>query len=241
MGLRQNKLDDEAESPWLAGAQASTSDQVHYPVAPRYIDIPDATWQANNNWNNVLTKLPQKPPSMAETVALTPAQRDQILIERFARRAFDGAPPVIPHAINSRDNESCIVCHAIGSNWIIAGRRAPEISHPYMSSCTQCHVSGDRAGFARYAGPTGLKISSDFVGTLRPGAGSRAYPGAPPTVPHPVWMRQNCNSCHGPEQPHAISSPHPYRQNCLQCHAPNDLFDNRENHSMPLSPIPLSE
>lgn len=56
----------------------------------------------------------------------------------------------------------------------------------------------------------------------------RAYPGAPPAIPHdvdPAWLRtQTCNTCHArggwvPEQrAYAPLSPHPQYRNCMQCH-----------------------
>jgi nitrate reductase (cytochrome), electron transfer subunit len=57
----------------------------------------------------------------------------------------------------------------------------------------------------------------------------RAYPGAPPSIPHPVLneQEQNCNVCHkkGGLVPKynafAPVTPHPDYENCLQCHALN--------------------
>jgi cytochrome c-type protein NapB len=56
----------------------------------------------------------------------------------------------------------------------------------------------------------------------------RAYPGAPPAIPHdvePAWLRtQACNTCHArggwvPDQrAYAPVTPHPQYRNCMQCH-----------------------
>lgn len=56
----------------------------------------------------------------------------------------------------------------------------------------------------------------------------RAYPGAPPAIPHdvdPSWLRtQTCNTCHArggwvPDQEaYAPVTPHPHYANCMQCH-----------------------
>jgi cytochrome c-type protein NapB len=52
---------------------------------------------------------------------------------------------------------------------------------------------------------------------LRPG--SRAHPGAPPVIPHKVFMRENCLSCHsGPGGREEIRTTHPERTRCMQCH-----------------------
>lgn len=48
-------------------------------------------------------------------------------------RAMEGSPPVIPHAIQMREN--CLACHA--------GPAAPKeirVSHPLRINCRQCHA-----------------------------------------------------------------------------------------------------
>ena len=60
----------------------------------------------------------------------------------------------------------------------------------------------------------------------------RAYPGAPPHIPHAVSkemkIKQNCNVCHekGGYVPHLQAftpvTPHPDYVNCLQCHGLNE-------------------
>lgn len=65
--------------------------------------------------------------------------------------------------------------------------------------------------------------------TLKEYYSLRAYPGAPPHIPHPVdkdmSISQSCNTCHEkggyvPKyQAFASVTPHPEYENCLQCHA----------------------
>jgi nitrate reductase (cytochrome), electron transfer subunit len=60
----------------------------------------------------------------------------------------------------------------------------------------------------------------------------RAYPGAPPRIPHGLTseelLRSTCNTCHerggyvARFAAYAPVTPHPQYQNCLQCHAPDD-------------------
>jgi cytochrome c-type protein NapB len=53
--------------------------------------------------------------------------------------------------------------------------------------------------------------------------GARAYPGAPPALPHPVFMRENCQACHGRERhPGMRRNPHPGRADCRSCHLPQE-------------------
>jgi hypothetical protein len=50
--------------------------------------------------------------------------------------------------------------------------------------------------------------------------GARLYPGAPPVLPHPLFMHETCLACHaGVAAREAIRCSHPERERCLQCHA----------------------
>ncbi|MFN7141654.1 MAG: hypothetical protein ACK4UN_20210, partial [Limisphaerales bacterium] len=68
---------------------------------------------------------------------------------------------------------------------------------------------------------------NEFIGFMSPGKGKRAYPGAPPTIPHPTAMRSDCMRCHGPNGVAGLKTSHPYRQSCTQCHAPSAELDQR--------------
>lgn len=228
MGMRQSTHGAGEEQPWLAAKQAAEPGKAHYPVAPLYKDIPSAEWKANRDWKNELSKLPREPLDRTPREQINRAELAKVFAARIQRRAYDGAPPTIPHAINYRDVNSCTACHSTDSNIMIAGQRAPAMSHPYLTNCTQCHVPGDGLAFAVRSGTVGLVVDNEFQGVARVGKGTRAYPGAPPTVPHRLWMRQNCVSCHGPGMPNAFVTSHAQRQNCLQCHAPDSRYDNRE-------------
>jgi cytochrome c-type protein NapB len=129
---------------------------------------------------------------------------------------YDGAPPVIPHApLNIR----CVACHNdLGKNAPPLGF-APANPHAQTeglsatSNCQQCHV------FQRQAS---LFVETDFRGLQQELAkADRLYPGAPPVIPHRVFMRENCGACHsGPAARPEIRCSHPLRTNCRQCHVP---------------------
>ncbi len=224
VGIRQTMADTApAEMEYPAGPASEATD---LPPAPKYGDIPKAGWLANDQWTFTLDNLPRAKDERMPGLALTDEQLFAVLSARSERRAFDGAPPTVPHEIDQLSSASCLACHGADSDVVIAGRRPSALSHPYYTSCTQCHVPAD--GLRRLTAEERLVVASAFEGLEAPGLGTRAYPGAPPTMPHPVFMRQNCMSCHGPTRPNAIRSSHPDRQNCLQCHAPNAGFDNRE-------------
>ncbi len=165
----------------------------------------------------------------AITTALTNVTEEQRLAaiaQRQSRRAFDGAPPVVPHPIPQDSTAACLACH--GNGMAIKDRVAPKISHAHYGSCTQCHVPA-QTGPRISAEPTLLAALADnvFSGAVAPTKGERAYPGAPPTTPHSTLMRSDCNSCHGPTGLYGLRTPHPDRQSCVQCHAPSATLDQR--------------
>lgn len=126
------------------------------------------------------------------------------LVAKPTERLHAYAPPVIPHAIDK--DAACTDCH---------GREraggVPAVPHRVGGWCQSCHVpSGGAAPFR--ANP----FKGEPVSHAR---GARAYPGAPPALPHPVAMRENCAACHGREtHPGMRRNPHPGRPNCLSCH-----------------------
>lgn len=133
---------------------------------------------------------------------------------RAGRRAYDGAPPVVPHGAMGMD---CIACHNERGMHVDGVGFAPPSPHEAtaglssISNCEQCHVQKLTDE---------VFVASAFVGMpqdLR--SGSRAYEGAPPVMPHGVLMRENCAACHsGPAAREEIRTSHPERANCLQCH-----------------------
>lgn len=133
---------------------------------------------------------------------------------RAARRAFDGAPPVIPH---QNYGMSCINCHKQEGLKVPGVGFAPAMPHERTSGmegtnvCTQCHV---------WKKTDEEFVGSNFVG-LRQNLrhGRRAMLGSPPVIPHSVQMRENCFACHtGPGAREEIKTSHPERVNCRQCH-----------------------
>ncbi len=142
------------------------------------------------------------------TVEKTPA------FDRATRRAFDGAPPVIPHA---PQGAACTSCHNDRGLQVPELGFAPPSPHALTaglsdrSRCRQCHV---------FRTTDELFRTSTFAGldqNLR--KGERLYGRAPPVIPHDVLMRENCAACHdGPAAREPIRTPHPERVRCRQCH-----------------------
>lgn len=132
----------------------------------------------------------------------------------YARRAFPGAPPFIPHALDddSIGGRSCLGCHADGGYVQPFKAYAPVTPHPAFENCRQCHVAGK-------AQPPPFRASL-WERPNAPAIDREVLPGAPPPVPHDLAMRENCLACHaGPAAVAEIRTPHPERVNCRQCHA----------------------
>lgn len=149
-------------------------------------------------------------------------ERRKAVQRRASRRAFDGAPPVVPHPVDATSSANCRVCHAEGLR--VRDVVAPRMSHPEMGNCTQCHVPSD-GGVPNAAPEWALGLAgNEFVGRASVGRGSRAWPGAPPTIPHATWMREQCSSCHGATGLPGLQTSHPERVLCTQCHVPDGGF-----------------
>ncbi len=161
------------------------------------------------------------PPQTAE-------ERARVLEARGALRAYDGAPPIIPHAVAGSSTTECLTCHEKGA--VVAGRRAPAMSHERFESCTQCHA----AASGPPSPPPPPLTQSTFVGASPVASGERAWKGAPPTIPHATRMRGQCGSCHGVAGALGMRSTHPWRESCTQCHTPSAALDGRASTLPPV-------
>lgn len=186
------------------------------PTAPTYRQGPRAAIGPNRSWHNDLSGL--RAPAISPDPARLAGEdaRAQARTARAARRAFDGAPPVVPHPIDQNSSAACLSCH--GQGVVIGERVAPKISHPAYAGCTQCHVESQAVNPGVRAAASVSMIESSFL-RRESFAGDRAYPGAPPTIPHASLMRNDCLSCHGPGGHAGLKTSHPARQSCTQCHA----------------------
>jgi nitrate reductase (cytochrome), electron transfer subunit len=221
MGLRQTGSQISMTRPIsLVTRESERSDLFETNAVPVAVAYARQDWLrdgANGRWENRLGNLVQSVPDSSALTNVTEAQRDQSLLERAARRAFDGAPPVVPHPIAQDSSAACLACH--GPALAVKNKVASKISHASYSSCTQCHVPADGPGIP--AGPSELQApiaKNEFVHAHTPRKGARAWPEAPPTIPHNTFMRSDCLSCHGPRGLFGLRTPHPERQSCGQCH-----------------------
>lgn len=142
-----------------------------------------------------------------------PGQPERHLPAYYARRAYPGGPPAIPHELvddQSMGGKSCLACHLDGGWAPKFNAFTPVTPHPELINCRSCHVRPEtKASFQ----PT------TFQPALSAAVPKGAIPGAPPAIPHELDMRSNCLACHGgPAAPAEIRTSHPERSNCRQCH-----------------------
>lgn len=201
----------KSEPPSVAGV----------PVPPPPRIVPDeraATglpWRLNNPAPAVIPESRANPVIVADKFAA----RVRSMERRAALRAFEGAPPVVPHPIADLNVQTCRACHLQG---LRAGDKvARMVPHTLLTSCTQCHVE---AGETQ---PAGRPLASNTFEGLRPSGygGTRAWAGAPPVMPHAIFMRTNCVACHGEHGYDGWRPDHLSRTNCAQCHAPAAEFE----------------
>ena len=175
----------------------------------------------NREFHSDVTTLQSHLPALTDPVVNTAQDKVIALALRASRRAYAGAPPTIPHPVDANQTASCLACH--GSGVVVDGKLAPKISHVHLTNCTQCHAQAGTVGM----GPE-FPVANTFVGLESPSAGTRAWPGAPPTMPHSTRMREDCTSCHGITGRAGMRSTHPWRVNCLQCHATGAALEGRD-------------
>lgn len=200
--------------------------------ALRYADIAGTAMGPTKSWQATPQSLPQAEFDLYTKIEPSETEKAASSILRASRRAYNGAPPVIPHPVENTNDAACYACHSGGVK--IADLKASVMSHAFLANCVQCHAPMAPAPFQSLD----ARVESNFVGLPAPQEGKRAYQGAPPTIPHSRWMRENCNACHG--GPHGwagMESTHPWRTNCIQCHAPSATLDQMpESDLVPMLP-----
>lgn len=233
VGIRQGVPTNE---PPEFAAPASDHREPGAVTSTSYSDFDRRRVGPNREWRSILASLERPEIDLFGDVRFDEDERRQLIADRARRRAFDGAPPVVPHPIDQMTSTSCKACHETGV--FIGEMYAPPISHEFLNNCTQCHVEQWSVDLAKAPA-----VRTSFEGLESPGRGGRAWLGAPPTVPHPTFMRENCLACHGPTSPDPIRTSHPWRTNCLQCHAPSVSLDQRVADDPPafLPPPPVAQ
>jgi nitrate reductase (cytochrome), electron transfer subunit len=193
------------------------------PEARSYLEMRNRPPGEGSGWDESLRLATSKPPREGK---LDAKALEQALARRRKARAYDGAPPTIPHQIRQNSASECMACHGQGLQ--LGKARAQGIPHDNFTSCTQCHVTQEDPM------PPGAKIAADpratgnsFEGAKPTVHGPRAWSIAPPQIPHTTFMRENCMACHGDAGPSPMRTSHTSRKSCTQCHASSAEMDLR--------------
>ncbi|QDS98797.1 diheme cytochrome c precursor [Adhaeretor mobilis] len=194
--------------------------------ATAYADMSAVRAQRFRQQGLPLAALRKQPEDPFAEIEIDESKKLDSLASREEIRAYNGAPPTVPHPIDQLDTAACMACHGEGLK--SASLRASKMPHPYYSNCTQCHVE-QQANFV-FASAV---FENSFTGLKAPTSGSRAYTGAPPVIPHSTWMRNDCLSCHGRVAAPGMQSTHPWRANCLQCHGESSQLNQDKFEEIP--------
>jgi cytochrome c-type protein NapB len=207
-----------------------------YPRAPRQKDMESTRYAERYAAEaRAIDAMAVPPRSLTDVVAIDPTAYRQAVASRAAGRAYDGAPPTVPHRVDAYGVPACLSCHAKGL--AVEGKAAPPMSHEVFSNCLQCHATRTSSLPFEAALPSSVAVENSFVGSASPGHGPRAWPVAPPQIPHRSFMRERCASCHGIWAT-GIASSHAARQNCTQCHTPAAEADQAPR-SLPAAALSL--
>ena len=110
----------------------------------------------------------------------------------YARRAYPGAPPAIPHPVEnelSMGGNTCLQCHQKGGYVAKFDAFAPVTPHSDKINCRQCHSGTLTEELFR-------ETHWDAHRLANPELGYSALPGSPPPIPHSLSLRGSCLSCH---------------------------------------------
>jgi len=197
-------------------------------TARSYRQMRDTPRGQGSGWEEAVNIAARQPPLPAKPGL----SLDLVLHSRQTRRAYDGAPPTIPHFVQQNSAAECMACHAEGLR--LGERQARVIPHGALTNCVQCHVPETApAPGQNLLPPDPRGVTNHFVGQAAPKSGARAWNIAPPQIPHSSFMRENCISCHGSAGSSPMRSSHLDRQNCTQCHTASAELDLRPGVSRP--------
>lgn len=210
-----------------------------HPTAPTYGRLRSRHGANRMRHADNLERMAADGPVLADVKRPRATREDKqaALTARAELRAYHGAPPRVPHPMSSRSGTAeCLACHEDGLR-LTENLTAPPMSHEPLQSCTECHVAEDvRMPFASPGTEDGPPFEDNtFFGQAAPTEGERAWPGAPPTIPHRTNMRERCGSCHG-ALAEGVRTSHPWRLACTECHTPSAVLDQRPLAELPPFP-----
>lgn len=217
----------------LSGYTGDERGEAGAPPAPSYAELMKTPFGSRESSRQDFERAARPDKDLFAEVDRSPEALSAALEDRAENRAFEGAPPTIPHVVRQTGAAECMACHGLGME--IDGKSASPISHEVYTNCTQCHVEERGAQPAPEFHPEDILLDNAFEGLASYGGPQPAYEGAPPPIPHPTRMRTECASCHGLNARPGLRTTHPWRSQCTQCHAPSAELDLRPE--MELAPF----
>lgn len=216
--------DYDFETPLRTVAHPVATEGV--PVARSYRELRKTPRGAGSGFDDELVAYFEALPARTDVVEVTDDKAASLAL-RSRRRAYDGAPPTIPHPVRQAAASECAACHENGIK--IGSRQASAFPHKRFENCTQCHAMAapDAPWRAADLPPDPRAVPNGFDGLEPPLQGPRWTGIAPPQIPHKTFLHERCDSCHGVTGRNAMRSTHPQRQNCEQCHAPQAALEWR--------------
>ena len=160
-----------------------------------------------------------------------------------ALRIYPGAPPRVPHGLTAEEFRAtqCRTCHERGGFAMRFQAYAPVTPHPHLVDCLQCHLVNDALIGAQLlsTNPDGLcrqchtpsaqdqeRVPLRWRGADWPVLARRSDAAPPPPIPHDLWMRNDCRTCHvGPGAVAELRITHADWINCRQCHVMAGAID----------------
>lgn len=211
----------EMESHVVIPETPPDTGDVSVPAARSYAEMRLHPPGEGSGWKDSLRKA-----QPAKQGKVTAKDLERALARRAKSRAYDGAPPTIPHSVRQNSAAECMACH--GQYFTLGQAQAQGVPHDTFTSCTQCHVVQE----APMPGGSSLardprEVDNSFKGVKPVARGPRAWSIAPPQIPHTTFMRENCMACHGESGPSPMRTSHTSRQSCTQCHASSAALDGR--------------
>ena len=150
------------------GEMSSHSNSAAGAVLPatHYADMGNMTLKQAKIWQTSLAQLKSTVDPLEE-FTITPEQKAFALALREQNRAFNGAPPTVPHPVDQMPAQVCAACHSNGFK--TETLRIPKMSHQFLENCTQCHVENNPKHMT-----ASLFRENSFVGLPAPTGGPRA-------------------------------------------------------------------
>jgi len=149
-------------------------------------------------------------------------------VEKRAKiRAYEGAPPVIPHTIVKGETKYCLSCHEKGIVFEkdaelmgVKSAVAKITPHPTWVNCFQCHVpQQDVKVFHKNTFKT-FRLAH-VANPEKTGEEP-----APPMMPHQMENRESCTVCHFSKTADpSITPKHGMREGCEFCHQPPESLN----------------